>query len=203
MPAVHTGEAAESGFEPKTPTLRLLCSVLPLGEFELTFRHPRRLVSEDIWNGQGLRCGEQTDRQHSGTRQEAQEPLSLEKRGPWVSRGRGLICECVQWGRPASGQGQREVGEPVTGRVLVPSSPSSRLGCLRAPSFPTRVEATAWHRAWRGAAHAHLGRSKSPVALAGASLGDGCLRVTHHHPYTTVSQRSHFIYYQNITEVQS
>ena len=41
------------------------------------------------------------------------------------------------------------------------------------------------------------------MALAGASLGDGCLQVTHHHPYTTVSQRSHFIYYQNITEFQS
>ena len=112
---MHTGEAAESRFEPKTPTLRLLCSVLPLGELELTFRHPRRLVSEDIWNGQGLRCGEQTDRQHSGTRQEAQEPLNLEKRGLWVSRGRGLICECVPGGGQHLGRGRRRCGSQSQG----------------------------------------------------------------------------------------
>lgn len=63
----------------------------------------------------GLRCGEQLERQNPGTTQEAHKPLREEKRGLWVSLGRGLACEDVQM-RGASGQRQW-----VTEHVLVPS----------------------------------------------------------------------------------
>lgn len=51
--------------------------------------------------------------------------------------------------------------------------------------------------------HAHLGERVSAAALAGGFPSVGCLHVIHHHPYATMSERSHFIYYQNITQFQS
>lgn len=158
------------------------------GQVGTHFPSPKEISVFYIQNGQELRCGKQTY-----TQGQERRPMNL-----WTWR-RGASGSPWVAGRTASGQRQRAIGEGSQSvSWCLPSIPG--LGCL--PSLGVGQGHGLAQSLARGSPR--LPRKEAvAAALAGASLSNGCLRVTHHHPYTTTSQRSHFIYYQNITEFQS